>query len=155
MLREECRVGLPVIFGRPNGEKTKGIIRKINPTTAKVETTEDRSNRTVAGQMWKVQYALIQPDPNASAAVSSGRDPADEPLVYHQFDENNPLLEIILKCYGDLSPENLTCDGELPMTAIRQKKARLDRWLKHLQLALGRQVSETVIYNWYDQKGRK
>lgn len=30
MRKEDCRVGMSVVFGRPNGEKTIGVVEKIN-----------------------------------------------------------------------------------------------------------------------------
>jgi len=48
--------GMKVRFGRPNGEKTEGIIIKINPKSLKVETLENRgrTGRSITGTVWKV-----------------------------------------------------------------------------------------------------
>ncbi len=49
-------IGMKVSFGRPNGEKTEGIITKINPKSLKVRTLESRgrAGRSVQGTVWKV-----------------------------------------------------------------------------------------------------
>lgn len=49
-----------VRFGRPNGEKTVGIVEKINRKAVKVRTLEDRGTRTAAGQIWRVSPMLIE-----------------------------------------------------------------------------------------------
>jgi len=48
--------------------------------------------------------------------------------------------------YGDLSPENLTCDGELPRGRVKAKAASLNRRLNRLFGELGRNISETEAY---------
>jgi hypothetical protein len=50
---------------------------------------------------------------------------------------------------GELSPENLHCDGELPLHLVRQKKRKLDaEWVK-LEQQVGRKVTEDEVFNWY------
>lgn len=62
MLRENCEIGMEIVFGRPNGEKTLAKITKINDKSAKVVTLEGRgySNKP-AGKIWNVAYSLMQP----------------------------------------------------------------------------------------------
>ncbi len=61
----EYEIGMKVSFGRPNGEKTEGIIVKINPKSLKVRTLESRgrTGRSVQGTVWKVprdeRYAKV------------------------------------------------------------------------------------------------
>lgn len=52
----EYKIGMKVRFGRPNGEKTEGIITKINPKSLKVRTLESRgrTGRSITGTVWKV-----------------------------------------------------------------------------------------------------
>ena len=57
---EDCRIGMPVSFGKSRGEQTKGIIVKLNLKSAKVKTTEHRKN-SPAGTEWGVGYSLITP----------------------------------------------------------------------------------------------
>jgi hypothetical protein len=58
MLREQCKVGMTVTFGRSAGEKTVGVVEKCNPSKAKVRTTEARG-QTPAGTIWNVPYSLL------------------------------------------------------------------------------------------------
>ena len=55
----ELRVGQSVTFGRERGEKTKGVIIKINPRKVKVQTTEDRGAKSPKGAVWSVPPSLI------------------------------------------------------------------------------------------------
>lgn len=52
------------------------------------------------------------------------------------------ILSDIATVYGQLSPENLTCDGELPRSQVRRKAASLNRQLRELFREIGRTVSE-------------
>jgi len=61
MLRENCKIGMEVIFGRGRGEKTRGIVRKINLKKAKVEILEDRGSRSPKGAEWGVPYSMMEP----------------------------------------------------------------------------------------------
>lgn len=45
-----------------------------------------------------------------------------------------------------LSPENLTCDGELSRTAVKRKAVSLRRQWKELEKQVGRKVSEDEIW---------
>ena len=42
------------------------------------------------------------------------------------------IREDILRCYSMLSPENLSCDGQLNKTQIRAKQSKLYKELKCL-----------------------
>ena len=147
MLKENARIGMKVYFGRHNGEKTLGEIVKINPTKAKVKTLEQRgrSERHFVGQEWGVPYAMMEPADGATPAASPI---VRESLKYNPFDKDNTILEAILGVYSELSPENLTGDGELSRSMVRQRYAELQRKLRGLQIALGRNVDETEIYDW-------
>ena len=56
------KIGSQVIFGRPNGEQTKGEVIKINRKSVKVKTTEVRygNGRTRSvGAVWTVHPSLL------------------------------------------------------------------------------------------------
>lgn len=163
MLRENARIGMKVYFGRRNGEKTLGEIVKLNGAKAKVKTLEDRghSERHFVGQEWGVPYSMMEPADGATPAASAPvvREPLTRSCFwsmslakYNPFNDNNTILEAILGVYSGLSPENLTADGELSRSAVRQRYAELQRKLKGLQMAFGRNVDETEIYDWYRSK---
>lgn len=58
MLKEQCKVGMTVSFGRGRGAHTKGRVLKVNDKKAKVETLEQR-NSNPAGTIWNVPYSLL------------------------------------------------------------------------------------------------
>ncbi len=52
------------------------------------------------------------------------------------------VIEDIRRVYTYLSPENLTCDGELSPAAVKIKKRKLQEELRKLFAELGREVGE-------------
>lgn len=72
-------VGQAVVFGRGNGEQTKGVVMKVNAKSVKVRQTEARGNH-FAGEVWTVSPALIRSAdgvpvaPPASKPVKDGLD---------------------------------------------------------------------------------
>jgi hypothetical protein len=62
------------------------------------------------------------------------------------------IREDILRCYSQLSPENLTCDGELNKTQIRAKQSKINKELKSLFKEYGRSVSEEEAIGWTRKK---
>jgi len=152
--RSDFKVGQKVYFGRRNGEKTLGEILKLNPTKAKVKTLEARGvlRERDAGVIWTVPYGLMTPaDPTPASVEVAFKKP--EPLTFSPFaGSDNLILEAILDCYSGLSPENLSCDGEASWAHILRTRNELNRKLKGLFAALGRNVDEGEIYDWYRQK---
>ena len=61
MRKEDCRVGMKVIFGRGKGQKTLGEVTKCNLKKAKVKTLENRGSKSEAGSEWGVPYSLMEP----------------------------------------------------------------------------------------------
>jgi hypothetical protein len=157
MLREHCTVGMKVMFGRGNGEQTLGEIVKINPTKAKVKTLETRGGGrgSHVGAIWSVPYSLVTPAGVAFLDELNSRpplDPAELPLPYNEFSETNLIVEAVVQTYNSLSPEWLTCDGELHRTKVIARKIELERRLRGLFMALGRPVSESVAYKWDEER---
>lgn len=60
--KSDFRLRQKVVFGTANGEKTEGVILKLNPKKAKVQTTEarGRGGRTAPGTIWSVPYSLMK-----------------------------------------------------------------------------------------------
>lgn len=48
----------------------------------------------------------------------------------------------------ELSPENLTCDGELSRKAVAQKTKMLNDAWSYVEGILGRKVSGNEVYEW-------
>ena len=53
-------IGQSVMFGQINGEKTKGVIEKVNRKTVRVRQMEPRKGYSV-GSVWTVDMSLIYP----------------------------------------------------------------------------------------------
>lgn len=152
MLRENCRVGMKVYFGRRTGEKTLGEVIKMNPKAAKVKTLEDRGNGrgSSPGTVWGVPYGMMTQVDNSTQPVQ----PVREKLKYSPFMQSVDLLilEALHQVYSDLSPENLTCDGELPPHHVRIRENDLNRKRKGLEQAFGREVSPEELYEFFEEK---
>lgn len=144
------KLGMAVRFGRPNGEQTLGQIVKLNPTKAKVMTTENRGSKSPAGAVWTVPYSLM-------TAVSDSDHtqipaPTKPKLEYNPFCRDNGYYELIMGCYSALSPENLSGDGMVPRNIVNQRRAEYNRRLRGLFMAIGREVDECEIYDWWHSK---
>ena len=59
MYEHEWNLGDRVLFGRPNGEKTVGVVTKINRKSLKVKTVEERKGLE-AGKVWTVAKSLCK-----------------------------------------------------------------------------------------------
>jgi hypothetical protein len=144
-----------VFFGRTHGEKTLGKIIKVNPTRAKVETLENRGNGRGCspGSTWVVPYTLMSPADGEKVPEAAPK-PA---LTYSPFQSaaDVHILQAINCVYGELSPERLTCDGELSRSQVDLRCAVLQRQLKGLFLALGREVTEEEAWDWDQQRQAK
>lgn len=163
MNMEDCRVGMEVIFGRGNGEYTRGVVVKTNRAKAKVQISESRGSRSGPGALWNVPYSLMRPADESNVTQppsipivpkSPVENPADVPIPWNMFQDGveQSILEAINIVYSHLSPEFLTADGELPMSVVNSKRTRLNKQLRGLFQALGREVSEKVASDWYMEK---
>ena len=133
------KVGDTVLFGRTNGEKTRGRITKVNSKSYKVTTLESRGTRSqyTSGGSWRVPHSLVwhdSPSFSKTATVRTGR-------------AEKEILNDIGSVYGALSPENLHCDGEISHSAAMAKARHLNGRLKALFKELGREVSEYEAWN--------
>lgn len=50
---------------------------------------------------------------------------------------------------SNLSPENLSCDGELSRAQVRKRYTELTRQWKALEKQVGRQVTENEVWTWF------
>ena len=159
MLRENCKVGMVVEFGRENGQKTKGQVIKMNPKMAKVKILEARGQRSGEGAIWNVAYSLITAQfpeamPTNTVEELNKFDRMNEQVHYSPFMPHAEvcIMEAIVSTYNELSPENLSCDGELSITQVHVRRGKLENRLNHLFKALGRTVSESSAYSWAEQR---
>ena len=57
------------------------------------------------------------------------------------------IMSDICDTYCSLSPENLTCDGELPLAQVNKEYSKLQKTLRSLFRELGKEVSEMEAYS--------
>lgn len=145
MLRSECKKGMQVLVDMGyNKQSIKAKVVKVNPKTATVEILEPYNNHPV-GTPYRASYNIL------SKLDANGKI-VEEKMEYNPFDELNSFYECILECYSNLSPENLSCDGELPIGKIRSRRAILEHRLRHLCEAIQKEISEEQIYDWLNSK---
>jgi hypothetical protein len=109
---------------------------------------EVRGSALTSGAVWGVPYALMSP---ADATASIPRAPR-APLAYYPDDPDNPLLEALHQAYSALSPENLSCDGELAPSQVARRRADLNARVRRLNEALGYAPDEGEVWAWADAK---
>jgi hypothetical protein len=152
--RQDFKVNQKVYFGRPQGEHTLGQIERLNPVKAAIKILEVRGTGRGGelGAIWKVPYSMMWPaDTNAKPGVPAVPPPAPvrSPMAYIPFAYvDNLLLEALSVVYCHLSPENLTCDGELPRAQVVRRSNELQRQVRGICLALGREVSGLDVHEW-------
>jgi hypothetical protein len=65
------------------------------------------------------------------------------------------IMEYLSGLECELSPENLTCDGELGGRQIQARKAAINACWRALERRLGRTVTEDDVYAWYMKRRRQ
>lgn len=64
---------------------------------------------------------------------------------------SNELKNKFISLACQLSPENLSCDGELPTAQVRKRYSQLKREWGKLEVELGRTVTENEVWSWSSQ----
>ncbi len=150
---QDCKIGMTVALQMDrHGTTIKAKVQKINNKTAKVEILEPFRGHPI-GTIYNCSYSLINPIGENGQVVPPVPAPVAK-LTYHPFQSGieQCILEAICGCYNSLSPENLTCDGESSRSEVNRKSAKLNRQLKGLFYAFGREVGEMEAYDWSDSK---
>jgi len=150
------KAGDKVRFGRDNGEKTLGEVVKVNRSTVMVKQLESRGTMKAhpAGTVWRVRPSLCTPAdgtmaPEVQARLKAGQDRDFAFLRGAPARSARPEKDVmadILGAYCELSPENLTCDGELSGAQVRRRAAALRARLQLLFREIGREVPEEEAY---------
>jgi hypothetical protein len=136
-------VGMKVMFGRRNGEKTLGEIVKVNPKKLKVKQLESRGvyKSHPIGSVWGVPKSLCTPV-NDMTVGEKGVGKSFTPSGVWSATPKRTDAEIIAEIQGiecGLSPENLSCDGEASRAHIRRTYNRLMARKKACIKELGRE----------------
>ena len=141
---KDCKVGMSVLFGRGNGEQTLGEIVKVNGVKCKVKQMESRGTMRAypIGTVWTVPASLM-------TAVGGPKVIIMDVGLGVPAKPKRPDAEImadIASYYGQLSPENLYCDGELSRSAGQRRATAINARLRELFTEIGRKVSEDEAY---------
>jgi len=148
-MENSFKVGDPVVFGRPNGEQTHGIVLKVNGKTLKIEQTEARGQERIrqAGAKWRVAVSMVRhadPQQHVVGEVliesdSRGGPPRHPlqglvpPVRKRSAQEIQAEIDSV---ESQLSPENLFWDGERPRGQAMAASRVLNRRLKALEQEL-------------------
>ena len=124
---------MKVMFGRRNGQQTLGEIAKVNPKKLKVKQLESRGvyKNHAIGSIWGVPKSLCTP---INDTVASKRSDAE-------------IINDLKRIECRLSPENLSCDGELSRTEVRRRYNRLMSDKKTLIAELGREPTFDELWD--------
>lgn len=175
MLRENCKIGMKVIFGRPNGEKTIGEVVKIGPKKAKVKTLEARGYffRKNSGVKWSVPFGLMEHLDGRLEEALLSLPPKDDdedvkqylvegsetlPYTHLNYHAESLILQAIFLTYkGRRALFNYPLDNVFHPELGRKVKVEfldgiLQSRLKNLFECLGRPVSESVSNAWHSEK---
>jgi len=122
----EFRKGDRVEFDA-RGRTIVGLVRQVNAKTVSVQPDGAGS------RYWRVSPGMLR-KANGSAPAPKVKRPDAE------------ILRDIDGVYGELSPENLTCDGEASPAWVRRRAASLRARLRELEAEIGRKVSEEELW---------
>jgi len=103
MIREQCNVGMKVVFGRPNGEKTVGEIAEIHETKAKIKALESRGDgnrgseehrtkKQPAGSVWDSPFENMEPLNNNLLEALRSLPSKNEQLFFYLLRGSETLL---------------------------------------------------------------
>jgi hypothetical protein len=139
METNEFRRGDKVLFGRGNGEQTLGEVVKVNRAKIKVKQLEARGTMRSypIGTVWGVPRGMLVRVDAAGQAVPQAPQPKRAEA---------DIMKDIGNAYCGLSPENLSCDGELPLYLVQRRRGQLNRRLNECFRELGRRVSEDEAF---------
>jgi len=140
-----------VYFGRRNGEKTLGKIIKVNRKTYKIEQLEGRGMKVNhrVGKVWVVPHSLCWSADEGRPGNVERRNHVLTPIKTGRTERE--IMTEIGNVYGQLSPENLHCDGEISLTEARRRGTVLRRQLKALFQEIGREVDEIEAYRYFQR----
>lgn len=144
-----------VTFSDTKGSTLEGFVHKLNPKKAHVKITRG-NHRFAVGQIICVPYRLLGFGDYGRGAVAPHVPVQAAPPVHFEPTEwwvrDNALELMILDgLFGELSPENLCCDGEASHSHIMQKRRDIERRMQAVFVLLGTQIDESTHYEIMDK----
>ena len=67
----------------------------------------------------------------------------------------NEIMSDFLDLACDLSPENLTCDGELSNKQVQQRLNQINSSWEKLESEIGKKVTEQDAWTWHSEQSKK
>jgi hypothetical protein len=100
----------PVIFGRVNGQKTKGTVIKVNQKTAQIRQDEQRGTQKShpVGKVWRVPIEMIEYDESRKHILPDER--MEQPAEVPAEPEPAPRRGLPI---GGVGQRNITDDPDL------------------------------------------
>ena len=121
--------GQPVSFMHA-GKRIYGVVKTVNVKTCSVDVP---SGVPGVSRAWRVSPQLLQ---------------KEDKLPEVKKRSESEIMNDILSCYGDLSPENLSADGERSHADTFRRSRELHTQLDACFKELGRVVTEAAAYDW-------
>lgn len=138
----------PEWFGKSftQGGKTFTIVR-LDTKKRRYPVICDRSD----GKQYKFPESIVigrmgDGEPGVREAAHRTAQAAAEAAARAAYPMTDDFKNLFLSIAVQLSPENLTCDGELPPAAVRVKKAALQSKWADLEKKFGRKVDESEVW---------
>jgi hypothetical protein len=132
------KIGDIVVFGRPNGEQTRGRVLRVNAATLTIEQLEARGQTRAreAGTKWRVHPSLVKLESATETAPAAPKAKRSEAEILADLRRVNLRLE----------PEYLYLDGERSRSAAHALEAKLNAERKALVKELGREPTPFEIW---------
>lgn len=142
------------ITANTRGQVITGKVVKVNRTTCLI-TVSGGNTRFAIGSMVKVPFSIITvPFKCGDHGVEiSGSDivggstiapKAFEPSIFWVMENAFELL-ILDGLYSQLSPENLSCDGECSRSEVNRRRAAIERKMRAVESIIGTQLDESRL----------
>ena len=151
-----CKFRLEVAGPTSNGEATSAVAEDFKRYAGLWGMQKDDLNKTFVFR--GETYTLIGAKPRSSRFPLLGKRADGKVFKFTIADVTAQLTAakpkrpeaVILKALQDvecaLSPENLTCDGELPQSQVRAKARQLHQQRAALVAELGREPTDRELY---------
>lgn len=145
------------------GQIITGKVDKINRTTCVIIVTGGNTRFKIGGKV-KCPFSIITApfkcgdrgvEITADVAMGSAVNTTKPPLAVDKWwiQSNANLLVLLGSVFSDMSPENLSCDGEASAAWINKRRREINARYTSICNLIGRDIDETeyqdIMNNWY------
>jgi hypothetical protein len=127
------------------GSARKGAAQKSSRTIFYFEPSREPTYPNITSGNFMTMKSLLEVMKVQASTAYETPVRAERQLKDLTEDEFGALSRV----FSQLSPENLTCDGELAPSRVRQRKAALDKQWAALEEEHGSKVTEDQAWQWY------